>query len=214
MTARRRIDIGAMAAAASRPGIDPRVWLTLATVKDVAVDSAEGAFADVQYQNELGTLETAYVAVPYAGDGYGFWCPLKVDDTVLVAVPMGDSGYGPMVVARCWNAADKPPADIRQGEEAVRDVVLRVEPGQRLKIRTSGADDGIDIVVEGTGKFAVETGTGGAHIAVPAGANVNLGSEALAPTDGVVHGTGIDPFTGSTYFTLGSSSLTVRARKT
>lgn len=42
---------------------------------------------------------------------------------------------------------------------------------------------------------------------------VELGGVGLFPTDGVVHGTGVDPFTGVQYFNLGSTSAIVRAKK-
>ena len=43
---------------------------------------------------------------------------------------------------------------------------------------------------------------------------VELGDAALAPTDGIVHGAGIDPFTGASYFALGNASARVRAART
>lgn len=42
--------------------------------------------------------------------------------------------------------------------------------------------------------------------------DINLGSDTLTPLDGVVTGTGIDTFTGSPYFVLGSASSTVKAK--
>ena len=42
---------------------------------------------------------------------------------------------------------------------------------------------------------------------------VHVGEADLAATDEVVHGTGIDPFTGSTYKALGSTASSLRARK-
>lgn len=43
---------------------------------------------------------------------------------------------------------------------------------------------------------------------------VDLGESGTNPTDELVHGTGIDPFTGSTYKALGSTTSRVRAKKT
>lgn len=37
--------------------------------------------------------------------------------------------------------------------------------------------------------------------------------DGTVPTDGVVHGAGVDPFTGSTYFALGNTSSRLRAKK-
>ena len=43
---------------------------------------------------------------------------------------------------------------------------------------------------------------------------VEVGQKGLGATDGVVHGSGIDPFTGSTYTVLGSTSSRLKAKKT
>ena len=43
--------------------------------------------------------------------------------------------------------------------------------------------------------------------------HVHLGAAGLIATDGVVHGTGIDPFTGATYAALQNTSGVVRAKK-
>lgn len=43
--------------------------------------------------------------------------------------------------------------------------------------------------------------------------HVDLGAAGLIATDGVVHGTGIDPFTGATYAALQNTSGVVRAKK-
>lgn len=42
---------------------------------------------------------------------------------------------------------------------------------------------------------------------------VEVGQQGLTAQDGVVHGTGIDPFTGATYFALNSTSVKLRAKK-
>lgn len=41
---------------------------------------------------------------------------------------------------------------------------------------------------------------------------IELGDGGLTPTDGLVHGSGIDPFTGATYFSLGNASSVVRGK--
>jgi hypothetical protein len=129
-----------MASAVSRPGIDPRVWLTLAVVKDVGYDSDEGLFADVQYQPS-GDFETALIGAAYAGSRFGSWRPVRVDDTVLVAVPMGDPGHGPVIVARMWNAGDKPATDFGSGEDPAEDTIDVIEPGKNYILKTS--DNGV-----------------------------------------------------------------------
>lgn len=184
-----------MSAAVSRPGIDPRVWITLAVVKDVGFDPKEGCFADVQFQPG-GELETCYFGSSYAGGGFGEHNPLKVDDTVLVAIPMGDPGLGPIVISRFNNAGDPPPAEFGEGDEPSNDRVLRVEPGRNLRIYVS---EGAKV-----------------SIACETGARVELGGENLSiipGQEGVVNGEAIDPLTGLTQFALGNASLIVSAKK-
>lgn len=133
---RTRTDVGRLASATARPGNDPRVWLTLAIIKELGFDSEEGLFADVQYQPS-GDFETALIAGPCAGSRFGSWRPLAVDDTVLVAVPMGDPGHGPIVIARLWNAGDKPPEDFGSGEEPSSDWIDILAPGKHYILKTS-----------------------------------------------------------------------------
>lgn len=162
-SARTNVDMGRMANAVSRPGIDPRVWLTLAIVKDVGYDPDEGIFVDVQYQPN-GDIETCLLGAPYAGAEFGFYFPVNVDDTVLVGIPMGDPNDGPILITRVWNAGDKPHSDFQDPEDAeepTMDAVLRIQPGRKLKIRTSDDGDGVDITVEGNGDVLIQaTGAG------------------------------------------------------
>jgi len=48
---------------------------------------------------------------------------------------------------------------------------------------------------------------------IATGGAVEIGEAGLITTDGLVHGTGIDPFTGATYAALNNTSSTVRAKK-
>lgn len=156
---RRSVDTGRLASAASRPGIDPRIWFSCAIVLDVAFDPEHGVFVDLQLQ-PTGELETAYLGSCYAGNRAGDYCPVKVDDLVLVAFPNGDSGNGPIIIGRFNSAGDPPAADFEDPDnegEASKDRILRVEAGQKYKIRTSGDGDGIDMSVEGDGDFILET---------------------------------------------------------
>ena len=148
--ARRVIDPTRISRLVSRPGVDPRQWLTYAVVKELGFDPAEGMFADVQYV-PTGEIETVLVGASYAGNDFGCWAPLEVDDTVVVGIPGGDPGNGPVILARVWKAGDKPNADMGNGEVPTRDFVLRVNKNSKLRIRTSGEGD-IEIVPEGSGK--------------------------------------------------------------
>jgi len=137
MSARRSIDVRRLGAAASYPGIDPRVWIAMATVVDVGFDPDEGIFADVQLQPDGDEL-TAYVATPYAGKDFGAHYPLEKDDTVLVAIP-GDPDAAAFVIARAWNAADTPIAEAGSGDDIVEDVVIKTKSGKSYKLSTPDA---------------------------------------------------------------------------
>lgn len=150
---RRHIDGQALASLAARPGIDPRVWHTLATVTEVGYVPEQGVFVDVRVEPH-GETETAFVGVPYAGGGFGSWYPIEVGDLVMVAYPHGDSGYGPVVIARFWSGGDPPPpptdADWAPKADALEpptDVVIRVKPGSHYKLRGTG-DSRIDIALD------------------------------------------------------------------
>lgn len=209
--ARSNVDVARLSAAASRPGIDPRINLTRAVVTEIGFDPNEGYFADVQFQPG-GEAETAYVGMPYAGRDFGMHCPVDVGDTVLVALPNGDPGEGPVIIARWHNAGDRPNSELADGEEATHDFWLRVKPGQRLVLRTSGGD--VDIKVEESGNVNVEAAQGNVNVVVSAAGKVNVGSASLqAPLQGAVNGEAIDPFTGATQASLGNASQVVAVKK-
>lgn len=156
----RRRDLAALAA---RPGIDPRVNCVLAEVVDVGVDPAHGVFADITFL-PIQQEETAHVGTCYAGNGFGWWFPVEAGDTVLVALPLGDAGWGPVIVARMWSSTDVPPTELQGAADPhggspspILDVYLRVKPGQGFKIRTSAAG-GVDVAVEGTGDAVLTAG--------------------------------------------------------
>lgn len=185
--ARSSVDVGRLSAAAARPGIDPRVWLTLAVVDEIGFDPENGIFADITYQPD-GTKETALIGAAYAGNEFGFYCPVEIGDTVLVAVAGGDPGNGPVIISRMWGGADKPSADFQStsdAEDATQDMVLRVKPGQKFKLRTSGSNDGVDITVEGDGDVVIQaTGTGKVYLGGTDGAEpIALGSTLRAYLD-------------------------------
>lgn len=55
-------------------------------------------------------------------------------------------------------------------------------------------------------------GASASRVSLPAG-KVELGGEDLLPVNGVVHGLGVDAFTGLPYWMLGNASRTVMAKK-
>lgn len=190
--ARRTPDAGRIATALSRPGMDPRQWVELGIVTKIVIDPVHGPLADVLLLVS-GEEVTARVGALYAGGGFGFYAPLKVDDEVLLGCPGGDPGNGWVVTTRMWCAADKPPTQCTEAAK-IDDVLLVVESGHTLRIVTGG-----------TGNIVLEVGAGGKLL---------LGSEQLSlPLDGLVHGSGIDTFTGQPYALLGNASDVVLGKK-
>ena len=152
--ARTALDTSRLSAIAARPGVDPRINLTLATILELGFDAEEGLFADVMLQ-PAGLEETCLIGGDYAGENFGMWFPLQVGDTVLVGLPDGDPAAGPIILKRLWSAQAKPPADFGTGEVPTDDVVLRVRPEKNFKLRTSGAGK-VNLLVEGDGELRLE----------------------------------------------------------
>lgn len=155
---------------ANRAGADSRVWLCYATVTALGFDRAQGIFADIAYAPS-GDEDTAYFGAPYAGGGFGAYFPIAIGDTVLVANSMGDPANGPLIVGRFWNASDVPNAELAgEGDDPTKNAVIRIEPGQTLKIRSSGGGE-VDIEVEGSGDLVLKAG---AQVTIQAGTQVKL----------------------------------------
>jgi hypothetical protein len=176
MSKRTSVDVGRLAAALQRPGIDSREWLTRARVMELGFDANNGLFADVQFLPG-GEIETCLVGTGYAGNGFGAYGSLKVDDVVLVAVPQGDPGEGPIIIARLWNAGDKPPPELAQGDNPANDEptanpTFRLEDGSTLRVvaRNAGL---IKLELSGGSTFEV-VATEGSNVVVAADTTVEI----------------------------------------
>lgn len=128
------LDTGRLGAALRGPGMDTRIWVSLAIVKAVHVDAEEGVFVDVLCV-PLRHTGTARLGCEYAGSGFGMYAPLEVDDEVLVEAPSGDPDEGLVVTRRLHSASDPPPSEVVDHPE---DVLLVVKPGRTVRIVTSG----------------------------------------------------------------------------
>ena len=174
---RSNIDLGRLSAAASRPGIDPRQWIVRAVVKDIAYDPNCGLFADVQYAND-GEIETVLVAAAYAGNDFGQYWPIKVDDIVLVALPNGDPGAGGAIFARLWTGSEKPPKELSEndagvdGSDPTSDPTTRIEDGTTLRVvGKQGAN--VKIELDGNATYEIAA-TGGSKVIIAASASVEV----------------------------------------
>lgn len=136
---KQRHDVARIANAVSRPRIDPRKFVDVGIVTAVDV-TAEGVHFDVTTME--GIQESAALAPPYAGPGYGLHFPIELDDAVVLGIPDGVYNSGARVIGKVWDAGEPPPQDAIDHPE---DVVLVVKPGQSVRIIVSG---GGDIVLE------------------------------------------------------------------
>jgi phage baseplate assembly protein V len=84
------------------------------------------------------------------------------------------------------------------------------------RYRVQGLEDGEVALYNDTGAKVVLLADGNIRCVPKSGGRVDItDSEGtpLLPTDGLVHGSAIEPFTGSTYFVLQSTSAHIRAKK-
>jgi hypothetical protein len=128
------IDTNRLGRALARPGMDTRTWVSLAVVTAVVIDPAEGVFADVLLMPS-NVKTTCRVAQEYAGDGFGFYTPVLVDDEVLVEAPNGNPDNGLILTRRLYSKSDPPP------EEAVDnpdDVLMVIRKGKTMRILVDG----------------------------------------------------------------------------
>jgi hypothetical protein len=130
------LDTQRLGQALARPGMDPRVWVTLAYANgESAVDAPEGVFVDVTL-SPSGQVVCARVGTGYAGNSFGAYGKIHKDDELVVVIPNGDPAEGAVVVARLWSQADPPPSD---AIVEVDEVVLDIEADKPYRLRTSGS---------------------------------------------------------------------------
>lgn len=165
-------DVARAAEALSRPGIDPRTWCTLAVVTSVHT-STRGVYCGITTM--AGIVETAQLAPPYSGSGYGFYTPVEVGDVVTVFVPEGDWAAGARVLGQNWDAGTPAPPEL---EDHPEDVALIVKPGRTVRIITSG---GGDVVIEARGSGKVKLGSEGADRGVARAGDTVALTPALGP---------------------------------
>jgi len=132
------IDMVRLSNAVSRPGIDPRIWCSLAFALDESqLDAEHGDFVDVKLlPTELEV--TARVPQAFAGSGFGSnKGRIHKDDEVVVLFPDGDPAAGGIIVARLWSASDPPPDDVANAPE---DIIEVLEDGLNWLTKTQGSD--------------------------------------------------------------------------
>lgn len=200
-------DLGQAARGLSRPGIDPRDWTATAIVQEVIVDEdgLTGVYLDVLVQpggpgdpglsdDEDGWSCRVKWTCLYAGDGFGMYFPVQVNDQVRVHFPDGNPD-GPNVTASSilHNEEDKLPSQVAGDPDTIWLITK--------------SDTHFKILAQGDGEVFVEA----KNVRIKGSVLTILGDTAnLTAQDGVITGQSIDPFTGVNH--LDYSSL-VRARK-
>jgi hypothetical protein len=130
------MDTSRLGEAVSRPGIDPRMWKSLAiAVADSMVDpNGAGVFVDVMLMPSE-QMATARVGSEYAGSGWGLYAPIYEDDELEVSIPSGHQAEGLIVSKRLWSAADSPPT---QAMNEPKDLLLVVQKDSNFRIIMQG----------------------------------------------------------------------------
>src|SRR5512147_1532249 len=103
----------------SYPGIDPRSWVSHATVDDedpVSFDADLGPLVGVTLQPSKEQC-VCRVGMGIAGRGEGQYYPCVAGDEVLVALPEGSPRAGGVVVARLCNSVDRFPSGSVAGQD-------------------------------------------------------------------------------------------------
>lgn len=155
------VDFARLSAAISRPGIDPRVWVSYAIVTAEPVIDTSAAGQDAGVFVDLVLLPTqmqatARVGALYAGNGFGLYTPLHTDDEVLVVAPSGDPAEGLVVTQRLWSPSDLPPQAVADHPE---DVSLVIETGKSLRVTVQGGGNVVLAVDSGKVYLGAEDGT-------------------------------------------------------
>lgn len=135
---RRSVDAQRISEAVSRPGIDPRVWLTCGRVDQVDFatwDPSCGWLVDVTpYGTNVHSTEPipCRVLSPLGGDGYGEWIPMRADVEALIGLVDGDPTADPVVLGYVSNAdGSKIPTTVAElpiEADSQSALLLRVDP--------------------------------------------------------------------------------------
>jgi hypothetical protein len=202
-----------LAKAVGSPGIDPRTWVSHATVchitkdgqpdytsQDAILIAPDGVWVDVLLVPS-DMPATARVQLGVGGKKAQINCPIEPGDQVLVLIPEGILSNPLTVIAILNNQSAKLGLDADKKPQFKNDRLSIFANGIPIEVMTK---DGAILRLEADGE---------ASFTVPGGKRLQMGTNDLDPTDGVVTGKAIDSFTGSTQFVLGNASGTVFAKK-
>jgi len=152
----------------SRPGIDPRQWVSYGTVDEDTPEARSVRFLDddgaplptgplvTVTLHPSGISVVCRVASFIAGVGEGTWFPIMPRDEVIVILPGGSERSGPVIVGRLNQALDAWPGVVA-GQDATKNVFgfwrLRtpfiVESVESFLIRSAKTGSQIGITSDG-----------------------------------------------------------------
>lgn len=145
----RMPDVRSFAEALSFAGIDPRTWISYATVdggEDVAFDEDHGYLVPVTLQPSQ--VQCVGVCMQQtAGDSEGEHVPFVEGDTLVVALPHGMERAGVIVLGRVSNNRAKPPSMVAGQDSTKNNMAWRKqrvphleEYGDRYTIRQAASE--------------------------------------------------------------------------
>ncbi len=213
---RRAVDAMALGEATARPGNDLRYWVSYGTVgvagDDGKLDTKnpnavwigpEGVECDVRLEPLCIHVNCQYAGIS-AGD-VTIYPPIKPGDRVLVNLPEGFA-HLPVIVAILHSGSQKQPLGPDRKPIFDNNRLLVYAKTAAIDVRNAG---GVQVLLEQDGKVT----TTAKNVIVKAD-TTQLGADGLdASQNGVVLGGGTDPYTGLSYYALGSASLGVMAKK-
>lgn len=209
-------DLARAAEAFKRPGIDPRQWVSMATVNpdsenarsvsfkdDDGKPSPYGPIVNVTLQPS-GVPCRCRVAGAVAGQGEAEWYPYVAGDEVVVLVPEGDERNGGVIVGRMNQEIDTWPL-IVAGQDATKNVFgfrrmrtpFIVETAASYVIRS--ALTGSQIGIDSQGKVIINDGDQGSIV---------IGPDAIGLTSGDGE-TFVQLFPGDSQVFLGAGSASL-----
>lgn len=196
-------DFARLREAFSGPGADTRRWAAYAVVDDDA-DAVEidehGVWLDCTIVETGEPIRVRWGLMILPGGRGGVWLPPpERGEEILAVFNAGD----PSTAIGAYTFADAD-AESPGGDDYKLPAAIISEPNA-VHIRGANHAVRIDTDAELTARAGTKT-----DIDSP---DVNLGGTGLLPTQGVVNGEGVDPYTGATYAALGNASTIVKAKK-
>jgi len=172
---RGTIDEANLRSLVSGPGTDTRQWVSYGFVAQDTSEARSVIFKDkdgvpletgplvtVALQPS-GALVACRVASWVAGIGEGSWFPFQERDEVIVAIPGGDEGAGPVIIGRLNQALDTFPTVVAGADPTKNNVAfIRIRPPLILEsaeaVLIHNAKTGAQISLSGEGNALISDG--------------------------------------------------------